>query len=684
MDIPAHPHAFQPNIYHVFTAVERVRQALQGYIAHLQNLSVEDDFSPIPEFLAAEQDAPTALDQICSLFQLSAFERDILMLCMGMELDPNFEILCAEAHAPCNRNYPTFGLAFVVFSQPNFRVLSPQSPLWRWQLIEVSDGPSLAQSRLRIDRRILCYLLGEPALDARLSGVVQKISIERFTNIPLPPSQQQLADQIAATWVQSGGSAHLPIFQLCGGDFFIKQSIVATACHQLGYNLMQMCADFLPVTPEDCYHLLQRWCREAMLTNSVLLLDCDTLKSTESTRTASLNQFIEGISTLLIVSSQERWRQHQRPLVTFDVPALSYQEQLTLWQTHLGDIADNLHSQVEAIATQFKLSPVIIQAACLHFKNHSSQVKLEDGNSKALPSLTLMQEDERTTNSLASQLWDFCRVQARPQLDDLAQRIESHATWDDLVLPDRDRQVLQDIATHLRQRVKVYQEWGFAKKGKRGLGISALFHGQSGTGKTLAAEVLAREFRLDLYRIDLSTTVSKYIGETEKNLQRIFDAAEAGGVILLFDEADALFGKRTEVKDSHDRHANVEVSYLLQRMEAYQGLAILTTNLKDSIDQAFMRRIRFSVAFPFPHSKARAEIWQRIFPPQTPTDGLDIEKLANLSIAGGNIRNIALNAAFLAADAAEPVRMSHLLQAAQREYYKLERNLTDGQTQGWV
>jgi SpoVK/Ycf46/Vps4 family AAA+-type ATPase len=244
--------------------------------------------------------------------------------------------------------------------------------------------------------------------------------------------------------------------------------------------------------------------------------------------------------------------------------------------------------------------------------------------------------------------------------------------------------MLQEIAAHLRQRATVYQTWGFAAKNTRGLGISALFAGGSGTGKTLAAEVLANELHLDLYRIDLSSVVSKYIGETEKNLRRVFDAAEVGGVILLFDEADALFGKRSEVKDSHDRHANIEVSYLLQRMESYPGLAIMTTNLKSSIDTAFQRRIRFAVQFPFPDATQRAEIWRRVYPENTPTYNLDAKKLAQLSVSGGNIRNIALNAAFLAADADEPVQMKHLLRAARTEYAKLEKSLTEAEIGGWV
>jgi SpoVK/Ycf46/Vps4 family AAA+-type ATPase len=200
----------------------------------------------------------------------------------------------------------------------------------------------------------------------------------------------------------------------------------------------------------------------------------------------------------------------------------------------------------------------------------------------------------------------------------------------------------------------------------------------------MAAEVLANELRLDLFRIDLSQVVSKYIGETEKNLRRVFDAADAGAAILLFDEADALFGKRSEVKDSHDRFANIEISYLLQRMETYRGLAVLTTNRKSALDQAFLRRIRFAVEFPFPEASQRAEIWRRVFPGATPTEGLRIDRLAQLNAAGGHIRNIAMGAAFLAADADEPVRMSHLLSAARSEFAKLERPLTDAEVAGWV
>jgi SpoVK/Ycf46/Vps4 family AAA+-type ATPase len=252
------------------------------------------------------------------------------------------------------------------------------------------------------------------------------------------------------------------------------------------------------------------------------------------------------------------------------------------------------------------------------------------------------------------------------------------------VLPEPQTRTLREIVVHVRHRARVYEEWGFAGRGSRGLGISALFAGPSGTGKTLAAEVMAAELGLDLYRIDLSQVVNKYIGETEKNLRRVFDAAEEGGAVLLFDEADALFGKRSEVKDSHDRYANIEVSYLLQRMEAYRGLAILTTNLKSSLDTAFLRRLRFVVSFPFPDAAQRARIWDRAFPAGTPTAGLDAEKLARLNVAGGNIRNIALGAAFLAAADGGPVRMEHLLQAARGELAKLEKPVSPAEVAGWA
>ncbi|TVQ58109.1 MAG: ATP-binding protein, partial [Spirulina sp. DLM2.Bin59] len=363
-----------------------------------------------------------------------------------------------------------------------------------------------------------------------------------------------------------------------------------------------------------------------------------------------LDLWLACLNTPALLSTRERRALPSLDCLTLDLPPLSYAERYHLWQEHLGDNTPP-EAQLRPLVAQFNLSAAAIATAC--------------ATTQAIP-----------IAELPPALWQICRRQARPQLDHLAQRIEANATWEDLILPERDKTILRDIAIQVQQRAKVYEDWGFAEKSSRGLGISTLFAGASGTGKTMAAEVLAREFQLDLYRIDLSAVSSKYIGETEKNLRQIFDAAEAGGVVLLFDEADALFGKRTQVKDSHDRHANLEVSYLLQRMEAYQGLAILTTNLKDSLDSAFLRRLRFVINFPFPNVEYRRQIWERIFPEKTPLGDLDYQELAQFDLAGGNIRAIALNGAFLAASTNEPVMMKHLLQSAQREYLKLGRIFT--------
>jgi ATPase family associated with various cellular activities (AAA) len=274
------------------------------------------------------------------------------------------------------------------------------------------------------------------------------------------------------------------------------------------------------------------------------------------------------------------------------------------------------------------------------------------------------------------------RAQARSGLRNLATRVEPAAGWTDLVLPEAQLSTLRQLAANVRHKDLVNGQWGFAARHPRGLGVTALFTGGSGTGKTTAAEVIAAALDLDLYRIDLATVVSKYIGETEKNLREIFGAATDTDAILLFDEADALFGKRSEVRDSHDRYANLEVSYLLQQMEAYQGAAILTTNMPHVLDPAFLRRLRFIVQFPFPDAAARARIWRGIFPTATPVGDLDFDRLAQLGVTGGTIRNIATLAAFLAAGDGERVETRHLLAAIRTEYAKLDKPLTAAETRG--
>ncbi len=631
-----------------------------AYIRHLLQVHPE---SQTPSPVKPLSFLPSSLKTLCQVFNLSSFECSLLLLCAGMELEADLAPLCASAQGNPQRPYPTFCLALAALPEANWRSLTPHAPLRRWRLIEIGAGNALTDSPLRIDEQILHYLTGNRHLNERLVDMGSAV----YASTPLVPSHQNLAEQLARSWYVAAAESEtdlLPILQLCGPDPSSQREIAQAACAQLNLVPYTIAAELLPPDLNSLALVKSLWEREHLLNGVALLLEWDEREFQEGKPTGAIAHFIDSIRAPIILLSRTRRHQKHRALLPFDVARPTSEEQRRLWQNALSPVAPNLNGHVEHLVAHFNFNAPGIRTASLKLKSQST--------------------DEPPTQSVAPHIWQICRMQARPRLDELAQRIDSTSAWQDLVLPDQERQVLRDLSTQLKQRTKVYEQWGFGGSSQRGLGISALFAGGSGTGKTLAAEVLAQELQLDLYRIDLSAVVSKYIGETEKNLGRVFDAAEVGGVILLFDEADALFGKRSEVKDSHDRHANIEVSYLLQRMEAYRGLAILTTNLKGAIDQAFLRRIRFIVQFPFPDFSQRTEIWQRVFPKQAPTKDLEPTKLAKLNITGGNIRNIAMNAAFIAAEANEPIQMIHLLQSARSEYTKLERMLTDAEIKGWI
>lgn len=589
-----------------------------------------------------------ALERLRLIWGLTPFEIDVLILCTGMELEATWAPRCAQAQGDPQRNYPTPALALKCLAHPHWSAFTPAAPLRYWQLIQVGNGSTLSTSPLRLDEQILHYLLGLNVLDTALMHLVHPVRGAQA----LAPSHQQLAEQLHHLW-QTRPRQSLVI---CGADQATRRDVVHDACQKQGYDLWQAPSGALTTPPKEMAPVLHRWQRQAQLTQAVLLIEGDTLAEREQI----LVQYLEYNSTPIILSTPDRpaWPGNTLPIL--EAQALTLAEQRQLWQ---GSWGERLPARaIDSLVWQFQL-------------NRSQILTITQ---------TVQAEKNLTPALLPQKLWSACRVQSRTTLSDLAQRLDTQAGWDDLVLPEAQLHILKELLAQVRQRATVYETWGMGGKTGRGLGLSVLFAGPSGTGKTLAADVLAHGLGLDLYRIDLSAVVSKYIGETEKNLRRVFDSAETSGAVLLFDEADALFGKRSEVKDSHDRYANIEVGYLLQRMEAYRGLAILTTNLKDALDAAFLRRIRYIVRFPFPDAAQRAEIWRRSFPAQTPTQGLDYLKLAQLGVAGGNIRNIALNAAFLAADAQEPVQMRHILLAARSEYIKLEKPLTDAEVRGWV
>jgi hypothetical protein len=668
MTVTASLNWLDANQQYLSAALAEVRLALERYVSRVEGKS--EDGKPLAEAgeemrkAAEAMPGPPTLEVLTATFGLSAFERAILLLCSGMELDSRIARLCAAGQGDPQRAFPTFSLALAALPQPHWNAVNPSAPLRRWRMIEVGNGPAITLCPLRIDERILHYLSGVQHFDERLRGMIEPL---QRNGLILVPSQRVLAEQIAAAWSQAEKNALLPILQLCGDETAGKRDVAAAAAELVGLRLSVLSSAAIPANPVELETVRQLWERESILEPSALYVDCDDADGGDAVHETAVSRLLESVRGAIFVGSRERRRMKQRLTVTFDVSKPTVAEQQGTWKSILGGASAGLDGWVDALVAQFSLNTPAIRAAC----------------AEAIGRLSSKDAENSECGNLGQMAWDACRALSRPRLGDLAQRIEPAAQWDDIVLPEGPTRTLRDIALHVRRRLKVYETWGFAHKCGRGLGISALFTGPSGTGKTMAAEVLARELRLDLYRIDLSQVVNKYIGETEKNLRRVFDAAEDGGAILLFDEADALFGKRSEVKDSHDRYANIEVSYLLQRMEAYRGLAILTTNMKDALDTAFLRRIRFVVQFPFPDAAQRSGIWRRIFPGDTPTEQLDVGKLSRLNVAGGNIRNIAMYAAFLAADDGEPVRMGHLLRAARAEYAKLERPLTEAEIGGW-
>ncbi len=605
---------------------------------------------------------PPALEQLCSAFELSAFERGVLLLAAAAEMDSRLAALYASLDAS-RRPLPTLQLALTVLPEAHWSALSPSRALRRWQLIDLLAADTLVTSAFRLNERILHFLAGVDGIDERLHHLVHPVPVPEM----LPPSYADIASQIAAVWAKASSHAaassvppRLPLIELCGTEPDANRTIAARAAAALNLRLHVLSPRSLPqISSAETHLLLRLWEREAILSEAALLIELDDLP-TGDTASATITLLLESLRAPLILSSRQRYSALSRTRVFFSTSRPTRAEQADLWRTALpSSHAAANDTLIDTLAAQFDLAPIAIRSAAQRVSGAA-------------------------THTLTPALWDACRIEARPRLEGLAQRIEAAATWDDLVLPEKEREQMRHISLQVRQRTHVYEDWGFADRSSRGLGISVLFAGPSGTGKTTAAEALAHELRLDLYRIDLSQVISKYIGETEKNLSRVFAAADQGAAVLLFDEADALFGKRTEVRDSHDRYANCEVSYLLQSMEAYRGLAILTTNRKSSLDQAFLRRLRFVVEFPFPEAAQRAEIWRRIFPSRTQVEGLDIERLARLRVSGGNIHNIAMGAAFLAADAGEPVRMKHLLAAARAEFAKLEIPLNDTEVAGWV
>ncbi|MCP4042001.1 MAG: ATP-binding protein [Gammaproteobacteria bacterium] len=632
------------NTNHWIETNQKVLSEELAWLRHLLESSVDTSMASLK---GPPDTTSFTLDFLSDQFRLTSFERSIILLCAGIELHSDMNRLCSTVHGNDRNDYPTFGLALAVLPEAHWNALSPDAPLRYWQLLRVSDPAHITTTRLTLDERILHFLLGTGNLDQGLTGLVRPLS----QGNPLPITQNVQMERLCSLWSDSN---KLPVILIQGDDPLAGHDVAAHSCGLLGFQPLLMQAFDIPAAANERSLLARLLTREYLLSRTALLIDG------LDNPPPHLRAFIEQLHCpLMLLGNRPAALQCQSAIIEINKPSTG--EQRSLWHRALNDEDAFDEAELLPLAAQFNFSSVDIATTA-----ESVQTELKLGT------------------PWKQALWQHCRQHSRGGLDHLAQRISPRAGWDDLILPGGQKNILHDISRQVRHRTTVYEAWGFADKCERGLGISALFTGESGTGKTMAAEVLAADLNLDLYRIDLSAVVSKYIGETEKNLERLFSEAETSGAILLFDEADALFGKRSDVKDSHDRYANIELAYLLQRMESYRGLSILTSNMKSALDTAFLRRIRFVVQFPYPDAAQRSEIWQRIFPDKLPCAELKTEQLARLHVAGGNIRNIAMNAAFLAAEKGNPLCMEDLAHAARMEYAKLEKPLNESELRTWI
>lgn len=609
---------------------------------------------------------PTSLDMLTQIFGLTFFDRAVLLLCLAPELDSTFERLYAYMQDDVNRKYATVHLALSLFAtDPDSEQLLrqsflPESPLFRFKLLDRENSTYMTFNQacraLRIDPRIADYLQGINRLDESVTDILIPVSQSEL----LPHTYEEILVKLQRFIEQNGGNSLLPVLNFTGPGISGKRDIASSLCETLGIELYNLNLKRLFSSDLKWHDVAPVLERECMLLPAALYIDTSSLENENDPIKPSLEEFIERLRVFFILSSPTPWSS-ERDLLFMNIPKLNAQEQSTLWKQQLERHGICLNGQIELMTEQFDFESAMITKAINAAVNKA------------------VMRSEKAPNITFDDIWITCREQSRKALNNLTQRIIPCYTWQDIVLPEATFEQLQDIAAQVAHRAFVYETWGFGAKLNRGRGISALFAGPSGTGKTMAAEILANHLKLDLYRIDLSAVVSKYIGETEKNLRQVFDAAEQSGAILFFDEADALFGKRSEVKDSHDRYANIEINYLLQRMEDYRGLAILATNMKFLLDQAFLRRLRFHVDFPFPDANYRQKIWQKSFPSQASVAKLDSSFLARLEISGGNIKNIALNAAFMAAADGQVIEMNHIVRATKREYDKIGKMVLESE-----
>jgi len=624
------------------------------------------------------------LTLLCRVLRLSELEASLLLVALAPELDRRYERLYAFLQNDVTRRRPSVELALGLLL-PSFearlmarRLFAAGAPLIKQQVLRLLEDPAdhqppLLSRYLAVDGRIVNYLLGDDELDDRLDGYVARgalpISIDALLLAPDVKQRLRLL-------LRHGHSAGIGLTVYLQGPYGVgKHTVAAALCHELGLGMLTVDGERMARLAADVFAATLRLAlREAALGGEALYFEgFDTLLGDEQRQHA--RQLLGALAergAISFLAGDVVWEPTNPPpglaFVRVELPKPCYSEREELWSRALSGGADGAgalpaRQDLSEIASRFRFSAGQIRDAAASAHNLARWRS---------PELATPTHDDLIA---ASQL------QSNRHLSAIARKLTPHYVWDDLVLPADRLLLLREICQQVQHRTLVYEAWGYDRKLSLGKGLNVLFAGPSGTGKTMAAEIMAGELKLDLYKIDLSTVVSKYIGETEKNLARVFAEAATSHAMLFFDEADALFGKRSEVRDSHDRYANLEIAYLLQRMEEYEGIVILATNMRKNMDDAFVRRMQFMVEFPFPDSEDRLRIWQSIWPEDVPREPtLDLVFLAErFEIAGGNIRNVALAAAFLAAADGRPLHMEHLVHAVRREYQKTGKMLTGGE-----
>ncbi len=621
---------------------------------------------------------------LAHLFQLTLFEMDTILVCLAPELDIKYEKLYAYLQDDVTKKSPSVNLVLDLLCNTQEErtdartCFFSQSPLLKYRLVQFNgDSPSkpLISRCLKLEDRIVNFLLEQNVMDPALYPAANIIHPQKdWSSVLMKDGLIESLDRLAEEFLKKKEKENI-IFYL-EGPYGVGKKLTAEAfCSQVKVPLIIVDTNGLLTSnfQIDIEEIVNRLFRETLLQPAAIYIEHFDRLVTDNSREIHLQNLViravEEFSFVTFLSGETSWnppamlKKHPFIKVEFSIPSFQLRKQL--WKISLnGSGLAWPDADIDKIANSFQFTGGQIRDAAAEARY-----------------IAMMRGSFNEDGITMADLNRACRAQTNQNLSKMAQKITPHFTWPDIVLPPDKLQQLKEMCNYVRYRHVVYHDWGFDRKISLGKGLNILFSGPSGTGKTMAAEIIANELNLDFYKIDLSCVVSKYIGETEKNLAGIFKEAETANAVLFFDEADALFGKRSEVKDSHDRYANIEINYLLQKMEEHIGIVILATNFRKNIDEAFTRRMHFTLDFPFPDRKYRLDIWHKIFPEETPKcNDIDYEFMAKrFKISGGNIKNIALQSAFLAADNSKKIDMNHIIQATKREYQKMGKLCTQAE-----